>query len=367
MRKRFLVTAPSNIALVKYMGKTDSTLNLPANPSLSMTLSQLSTWVDLEVQSPSNSSQSAASSENQGPDVVIPELPRGVPPLDHLTLQVPDLSASGTRKVLDHLSRVKQEAKTLLPRFGLKAVSPGPLHLRSANTFPTASGIASSASSFAALTLATVLSCMQEPKEFLALGSQKSAFMRALANLSRQGSGSSCRSLEGPWVLWDHNEVSSVAASLPELTDLVLLVSSSAKEVSSSQAHQRVLSSPLWSNRISRAQHRVQQLNDALQQGQLAQISQLAWSEMWEMHSLFHTSAEPFTYFEPMTLAILKWLSPFLKDPHPPIVTLDAGPNVHLLVETPRVAQWVDRIERQFPELRILQDRQGLGADWIET
>jgi diphosphomevalonate decarboxylase len=168
-------------------------------------------------------------------------------------------------------------------------------------------------------------------------------------------------------VLWDHAYAQSVSSSLVELTDLVMLVSSAAKDVSSSQAHQRVLSSPLWENRVERATCRVRQLQSALAQGHLSEVAQLAWSEMWEMHSLFHTSAEPFTYFEPQTLAILKWVSPFLKDPHPPIVTLDAGPNVHLLVETSRASEWRKRIQHQFPDLTVLQDHQGHGADWIES
>ena len=47
MSARILVRAPSNIALVKYMGKRETGMNLPENASVSMTLSQLCTFVEI--------------------------------------------------------------------------------------------------------------------------------------------------------------------------------------------------------------------------------------------------------------------------------------------------------------------------------
>jgi diphosphomevalonate decarboxylase len=81
------------------------------------------------------------------------------------------------------------------------------------------------------------------------------------------------------------------------------------------------------------------------------------------MHSLFHTAEEPFSYWEPGTLDVLKWLSPELKLESPPIVTLDAGPNVHLLVPEEDALAWIEKIQSKF-NFELLVDRQGLGAQW---
>jgi mevalonate pyrophosphate decarboxylase len=84
---------------------------------------------------------------------------------------------------------------------------------------------------------------------------------------------------------------------------------------------------------------------------------------MWEMHSLFHTSEEPFTYWNPQTIEGLHFLAEFLKSPTPPIVTLDAGPNVHVLVAEGDRSVWRERLTTQFGKDRILEDGQGPGAE----
>ena len=89
---------------------------------------------------------------------------------------------------------------------------------------------------------------------------------------------------------------------------------------------------------------------------------------MWEMHSLFHTCKSPFTYWQPDTLRVLKWLGKKMDSPQPPIVTLDAGPNIHIIVETSKAEFWRHALKVEFPELRVLKDAQGQGplwSDWV--
>lgn len=50
----------------------------------------------------------------------------------------------------------------------------------------------------------------------------------------------------------------------------------------------------------------------------------------------------------------------------PPIVTLDAGPNVHIIVETSTAEEWRLALNKEFPGLKILHDTQGHGAVWSE-
>src|SRR4051794_38670761 len=108
--KTSVAFAPSNIALVKYMGKEDSRLNLPLNGSLSLTLNQLCTVVEI---------QSSASGNQQS--TWIPEPPR-IPSPDleasGLRAQVPSLSEAGTSRVLKHVERVRDRVQSLFSPYG---------------------------------------------------------------------------------------------------------------------------------------------------------------------------------------------------------------------------------------------------------
>lgn len=391
MSPRVLAWAPSNIAWVKYMGKTDSKLNLPANPSLSMTLDRLRTWVEVEMHS--------------GDDRWVQEMPQEIP-AGHSSYSarsggdrddwtrvsqpiVPALGESGIQKVLAHLKRVRALAPTALARAGVPLPESGRAEgmlLRTANTFPAASGIASSASAFAAMTLAVSAAICRDSRDlitaldFNADPTRALELRTALSEISRQGSGSSCRSLLGPYVLWDSSNVSRVECSqerstgqaMEAMADLVLVVSADSKQVSSSQAHERVTRSPLWSGRPERARSRIERVSSALGKGDRATLAREVWSESWEMHSLFHTSEEPFTYWKPATLAILEQLSPIVQGRVPgpgagaPLVTLDAGPNVHLIVPQNEVVSWMAWIHADLmdrvPGLSVLIDRAGQGG-----
>jgi diphosphomevalonate decarboxylase len=316
------------------------------NASVSMTLDGLCTWLEIE----------------REPSVNIevrwlPEGPAGAPG------EPPILSEAGIGRFVRHFERVLTLLPEVLP--GLHA-QPGRYAIRAANTFPTASGIASSASSFAALTLAAACAAADDPRCARSLCAQP-AVRRGLARIARQGSGSSCRSFEGPWVLWDGADAAAVPSALPPLTDLVLVISSHPKAVSSSEAHARVRTSPLWEGRVERANARAFSLAAALSGGDLSEASRIAWSEMWEMHSLFHTASQPFSYWHPGTLEALQWLEPRMTGPAAPIVTLDAGPNVHLLVPTMDAPHWRARLKERFPDFAVLQDQAGAGAAIVDV
>jgi len=350
-----IVRAPSNIALIKYMGKIDGSANLPENASLSMTLDRLATWVEIEA--------IPMGSERAGkPSVVtlLPEAPRA----RGGGLRVPDLNEAGCGKVIRHVERARAAMREIFPCFGLAAEIEGrDLVLRSGNSFPEASGIASSASSFAAITLATAYACAREPHAFERAFESRIELRRALARVSRQGSGSSCRSFEGPFVLWEGESACGVPSGLPALRHFVVLVSENAKEVSSSEAHARVKTSPLWQGRRQRAELRLEKMRGALAQGDLPSIARHAWCEAWEMHSLFHTSEDPFSYWKPATMDVLHWLAPFVRAAeNPPIVTLDAGPNVHVIVRERDAGTWCARLQARFGANEILSDAPGMGA-----
>ena len=352
-----LVRAPSNIALVKYMGKDSDASsgsagpNVPTNGSLSMTLDSLCTL--MEFRRVSGSSRFVA------------ELPKlsGYTARAGSSAQapsVPKLSQSGTERLLAHVERVRGALPVLLADLGGVSAGRDGWEIRSANTFPAASGIASSASSFAAVTLATALAGAADPARVKRALGDGFELRRRLARLSRQGSGSSCRSFEGSFVEWQGEDARAVKSAMPKLLDLVLVIGAEEKEVSSSQAHLRVKSSPLWEGRVSRVQSRLARLGPAISKGDFSDVAAIAWEELWEMHSLFHTASEPFTYWLPGSVKALRWAQAFRREA---IVTMDAGPNVHFLVPESTRDLWLSRLREQFPHEEVLVDAQGSGAE----
>jgi len=356
--KHVIARAPSNIALIKYMGKTDSSLNLPANPSLSLTLDRLATVVELRR---THEPESSGTKLRFMPG--LPALPKAL----STGWETPILTDSAHGRLMRHFERVRAAAPGVLERHALKSDVAGVYEFRSANSFPASAGIASSASSFAAFTLAGATAFSQDPRAFARTYESNPSLRRELAMLSRQGSGSSCRSFEGPWVGWEGEKASRVYGThLPKLTNLVVVVSAESKDISSSEAHARVVSSPLWHGRPERVEKRYLALKSALVTGDRRAVAKIAWEEMWEMHSLFHTAQERFSYWLPGTIAILNALEPEIVSERPPIVTLDAGPNPHILVPTAEADAWISRLQTIAPGLPILRDEQGEGASLLE-
>ena len=159
---------------------------------------------------------------------------------------MPDLGDASVARVLGFLEKAKPALLSVLSGYGLavRDLSRFNLRLRSANTFPSDAGIASSASSFAAVTTALCGALCALP-ESLERAWGSSDFRSKIAAVSRSGSGSSCRSFLGPWVLWDESGIEPLESSLQPLHHFVIVLSRKRKPVSSSDAHERVKSSPL--------------------------------------------------------------------------------------------------------------------------
>jgi diphosphomevalonate decarboxylase len=303
-------SAPSNIALIKYMGKEDA--NRSVNPSLSMTLSAFRTEVELE------------------------PIPGKEDRWQPLAGAAP-LRQESTARFLAFLGKLKEQA-------GITQA----FQVRSGNNFPSDAGLASSASSFAALTK-TALTAFAE------LQGTPPLSPLAMARISRTGSGSSCRSFFSPWCRWEEDEIGTVESRLPPLVDLVAVMDAGFKKVSSSEAHRRVFTSPLFTGRVERARRRCAALEQALGAADFRAVAELSWAELWDMHSLFHTAQPPFFYFAPSTLAVLRWAEDrWEKQGSGPIATIDAGPNVHLLVRLEEAGAYRKELEA-LPGVRVLE------------
>ncbi len=357
----FRSVAPSNIAIIKYMGKVDANKNLPANSSVSLTLKGLRTVSELECFA-SHSPQMQWSGQ----------MPKSIQ--DGKSFSIPRLEGRGLEKVERHIARVIARAPELLRAHGFEVREGAAFETRvltSANSFPAATGIASSASSFAAITVVVLQSMSSNPHALLALLSENSVradeFKRACARLSREGSGSSCRSFEGPWVLWTGEQVRAIESKMEPLSDIVILCAQGEKAVSSSEAHARVTTSPLWGGRVERAEARAQTVVQAVAEGNQNLVAEVAWQEFWGMHSLFHTAREPFTYWAPETLRVLKWCEKQRQEAQAkkrflPIITMDAGAQVHFIIPTSELTHWTTVIDRELMGLHYLTDNQGMGA-----
>lgn len=290
---QWFAQAPSNIALIKYMGKQSSETNLPDNSSLSYTLNNLLSSVMLETQSGKK-------------DFWEPlQIPGGEP----FSLSIP-----AQHRFLQHLHYLKNW-------FGYS----GAFIVRSSNNFPQGSGLASSASSFAALTLCAVRALCELTQKPLPTTLTQ-------AQLSRVGSGSSCRSFFSPWALWHDETVEAIDLPYTKLLHQVILISHEEKRVLSSEAHQRVKTSPEYATRSARATHNLTALLHAFHNNNWLSAYEICWQEFQDMHHLFQSSSPSFTYMTTDTENILSKLQEVWRHNNDgPIVTMDAGPNIHLL------------------------------------
>jgi diphosphomevalonate decarboxylase len=289
-------SAPANIALIKYMGKSNAKNNSPSNSSFSWSLEDLRTFVRI-------------TEINEDKDRWAP--------LNIENAIATSFSQKSLDRYLSHFNYLKNE-------WGIKKK----YLVESANTFPSDCGLASSASSFAALTLAAA-------KAFQVENFREEIGASELSEYSRKGSGSSCRSFFGPWVLWSKEGTRPLEFPYTSLAHQVVVVGDKKKEVSSSEAHQRVVTSYLFQGRTERAERRMAELLLALNEQKWQKIFEICWAEFWDMHSLFETSSPPFGYMQPESLEVLEYAKQIWSENQDgPVVTMDAGANVHFLWRT---------------------------------
>jgi diphosphomevalonate decarboxylase len=323
------VSAPSNIALIKYMGKTSHSSNQPTNSSLSWTIEGLRSFVQISLRTDLSQDEWA--------------------PLQGKDFADLKLSDRSRERFLSHF-------KSLKNKFDIKES----FLIESANNFPSDCGLASSASSFAALTMAAT-------EAFAEMNGQtKDLSLSEKAELSRLGSGSSCRSFFGPWSLWFSEGVRPVEFPIQNLLHQVLVVEQKKKAVSSSEAHRRVTSSLLFQGRPQRAEARLAELMQVFKQMGHSETDneswkrafEIVWAEFWDMHALFETSSPPFGYLLPNSLKALRFFEELWQsEKDGPLVTMDAGANIHLLYR-PDQAQLRERIRSEFQkEIMVFQGR----------
>lgn len=298
--------APSNIALVKYWGKHG--LQLPMNPSVSFTLDACATTTQVALSQ--KKSKDAFSFE------VIFEGKK---------------NEAFRPKIQHFLERIAQYLPFLMTYH---------LEIRTRNSFPHSSGIASSASGMAALAL-----CLMDFEQQLLPTVSPDFFKEKASFLARLGSGSAARSIEGPLVVWGKHKAVAESSDLygvpfdggvhpvfQNFHDTILLVDKGEKKVSSTVGHGLMEGHPFAEERFLQANEQLQELLAVFGTDNLEEFIQIVESEALTLHAMMMTSSPNFLLMKPDTLAIIEKIRAFREKTGTPICfTLDAGANVHVL------------------------------------
>lgn len=280
--------APANIALIKYWGKADKELRLPLNATISVNLSALSTITTVEF-----------SSRYKKDFVLINNLSdkRSVSRVEH------------------HLDRVRK-----LARINLKA------KVVSKNNFAGAVGLASSASGFAALTLAAVAAAGLNLPE------------KKLSVLARQGSGSACRSIPDGWVKWEKGKdnQSSFSHSLyskdywPAVRILSVILRIEKKKMSSTVGMALAYTSSFFKTRLLNINRKIVALEKAISEKKFQQMGEIIEEEALEFHAITFTQKPAAIYWLPATLAVIHKIQDLRRKGLLGYFTIDAGPHLQI-------------------------------------
>ncbi|CAL2087927.1 diphosphomevalonate decarboxylase [Tenacibaculum sp. 190524A05c] len=332
---------PSNIALVKYWGKSEP--QLPKNASISFTLNNCHTTTKIEFTKikKSNNPQFELYFEGKKKDDFKP-------------------------KISKFFDRIKEYCSYI---FEYEMV------ISSENSFPHSSGIASSASGMSAIAM-----CLLNLEKELNPDMSDDYFNQKASFLARLGSGSASRSIEGPLVVWgEHPEIEGssdlfgvkfpyhVHKVFQNYQDTILLVDKGEKQVSSTVGHNLMHNHPYAENRFKQANDNLSKLSKILQAGDIKEFINLVESEALTLHGMMLTSNPYFILMKPNTLNIINEIWKYREETNSNVCfTLDAGANVHMLYpenEKDKIKNLIDSKLKVFCQKNhYICDSTGLGA-----
>ncbi|HUS51870.1 MAG TPA: diphosphomevalonate decarboxylase [Candidatus Bathyarchaeia archaeon] len=318
--------APANIALIKYWGKKDEALRIPENDNLSICLDRAFTVTTVEFR-------------------------KGLK-TDQIRLNNQPVQGRPKQRIEKHLERVRKKAK-----IKLKA------RVVSQNSFPTAAGLASSASGFAALTLAATKAAGLNLEE------------KDLTRLTRIASGSACRSIPSGFVYWQagNSDQTSFAFSLynPSYWDLriiSLIVEEGEKKVSSTKGHELAGKNPFLKARLDLVKENLKKIKKAFKNKDFSLLGEVIESETLSLHSVMLTSQPALIYWQPITLKLIhktiNWREEGLAESY---FTIDAGPNLHLICRAKKIKKIVKKLKKVRGIKKIVVNKPAPGAHLLKT
>ncbi len=300
--------ACANIALVKYWGKRDAALNLPATGSLSLTLAALATQTTVVFDT------ALANDELE---------------LDGFSARFADTSRASA-----FLDLVRAAA-------GVTARA----RVTSRNEFPTASGLASSASGYAALALAASRAAGLTLSE------------RELSILARRGSGSAARSIFGGFVRMNAGDTSDAAYAEPVASPLVdrvrmviAIIGGGTPKVHGSRdaMEHTAATSPFYPAWLGLVPRDLEAALAALAAGDLEQLGTITEANALAMHASAMAARPGIIYWQPATVAVHNEVRGLRACGVAAWATMDAGPHVKVLTtaeDAPTIAMRVKDID----------------------
>ncbi|WP_223605884.1 diphosphomevalonate/mevalonate 3,5-bisphosphate decarboxylase family protein [Chryseobacterium sp. OSA05B] len=324
-------SCPSNIALIKYWGKYES--QIPANPSISYTLNHCKT----------NTSMEFLADE----------------PFSVQTFLAGNEEVKFVEKIEKYFKNIEQYLPWILK---------GKYIIRTENTFPHSSGIASSASGFGA-----IAKCLMKLDGVFSNELSEEESSRKASFLARLGSGSACRSLYNGLVVWgasDEVEGSSDLFAVPypdaeiheifkNFNDWVLLIHEGQKSVSSTVGHGLMNTNPYAERRFQEARENFVPMKEILKNGDMERFIKLVEHEALTLHAMMMMSDPAFILMKTGTMEVINKVWDFRRETGLPLFfTLDAGANVHLLFPNNGSEDQI----KTFIETELLQHTQKNGV-----
>ncbi|MBV1907116.1 MAG: diphosphomevalonate decarboxylase [Pseudomonadales bacterium] len=315
--QNYTAQAHANIALVKYWGKQESDYNIPATPSLSITLDTLV-------------SRTTVTTDNS---------------LATDTFVLNNQKQSNP-KVLSCLKRMRALTRTHLP----------PMSIVSENNFPTGAGLASSASGFAALVTAI------DAAANLKLSREQ------LSVQARIASGSAARSIFGGFVCL--NPSSNVSNSAPEQASdawyarqllseqswpmqvVVAICAEEEKDIPSSEGMQLTRrTSPYFNSWVDTTEEDFQECINAVLNKDFEHLALISENSCLKMHGLMLSTKPALVYWNAATMACIQALRALRKTGVPTFFTIDAGPQVKAIC-LPSAASQVQNAIAEIPGVK---------------
>ena len=303
-----------NIALIKYWGKRDRALNLPAVGSISMTLSHLRT-------------ETSVSTSLDG--------------VDEFRLNGASVSDPRVFRMLEEI-RARAGVTT-------------PVRIESHNYVPTASGLASSASGSAALggALWAFFTGSHEPEE--------------VSDLIRIGSGSAPRSLVGGLVELNRETTSVTQLSPPERWVLDMVVAQVTDGPKATSSRDGMLhceeSSPYFSAWVAQHETDLKAARNAIATRDINALGEAMERSTMRMHACMMSAWPPLIYWKPRSLALIECVLGMRNRGIPCYFTLDAGPHVKILCEPKDRNTIIGNLTDFDPNLTIHSDTIGPGLE----
>ncbi|AUC86241.1 diphosphomevalonate decarboxylase [Polaribacter sp. ALD11] len=337
----FTWQTPSNIALVKYWGKSNP--QIPKNASISFTLNNCHTITRIDFSRKERTTEVAFDLFFEGKE-----------------------KEEFKPKIADFFKRVQEYCPYI---FDYK------MTINSENSFPHSSGIASSASGLSAIAM-----CLMSLEQELNSDLTQEFVNKKASFLARLGSGSASRSIEGPLVVWgNHPEIEGssdlfgiqfpykVHSVFENYQDAILLVDKGEKQVSSTIGHNLMHNHPYAENRFQQANENLSKMSKILQEGNLKDFISLVESEALTLHAMMLTSNPYFILMKPNTLEIINKIWEFRASKNSNICfTLDAGANVHVLYpanEKETVNEFIENeLANYCQKKQYIYDSVGFGA-----